>query len=179
MIVVPRRSVARMLRPRRTPSCCETEEPGAPVASWIWVTLKGPPRRSSRIPMRSGCASALKNSALNWRRRSASSRRGSCRGIVEKVPLRLGPPWSILLQAYECPSTRPVRCVCCPPDSILQFLKLVDSLSCRTPADAVDLMVRSTLDSSEKRDHANDQLQQFARRSVHVGDDTGCGASLR
>src|SRR5947209_3666576 len=64
MIVVPRRSVARMFRERSTASCCETDEAGAPVAPWIWVTLKGPARRSSRIQMRSGCARALKNSAF-------------------------------------------------------------------------------------------------------------------
>ena len=75
MIVVPRRSVARMLRPRRTASCCDTDDAGTAVDSWIWVTLIGPLRRSSRIRIRSGCASALKNSALNWWSRSASSGR--------------------------------------------------------------------------------------------------------
>src|SRR5450759_3060065 len=74
MTVVPRRSVDTMLRPRRTASCCEIDDAGAPIASWSCPTLSGPPRSSSRIWIRIGWPSALKNSALNCRRPSESPR---------------------------------------------------------------------------------------------------------
>src|SRR6266498_2633741 len=75
-MVVPARSGTTMPRLRRTASCCEMDDPGRPVRAWISPTLRGPPRRNSRIEIRTGWASALKNSALNCLSRTESSGRG-------------------------------------------------------------------------------------------------------
>src|SRR6266540_2957231 len=89
-MVVPARSGTTMPRLRRTASCCETEEPATPVSTWISPTLRGPPRRCSRISIRTGWASALKNSALNWRSRSDSSGRGGLADMAAQP--KAGPP---------------------------------------------------------------------------------------
>src|ERR1043165_4231931 len=66
---------------RRTASCWDTLDCSAPSARWISSTLRSPTTSNSRMRMRSGWASALKNSALN----ACSRPWGSLSGTTSRI----------------------------------------------------------------------------------------------